>query len=281
MRLETLKGNPGEFTLAELDRKAVPRWFLWDGGFLLLGRSVGETPVHDHHAVQIVISSTEPVAVSDKDGVWREGFGVIVKPDVSHGFNGRGAFGAMIFIDPEATEGMWLRSFLKEPISVVPLSRIQSCREALMNFIERPFEALDAAGLTRYCVQALCAGALPNRRLDTRITQVLESIRASDNLRMPLADVAASVFLSPSRFAHLFKQQVGLPYRRYVLWRKLARAMLEIGRDVSIAEAAQLADFADAAHLTRTFQQMFGTSPSALMRGEFFEISSPFQESQA
>jgi AraC-like DNA-binding protein len=94
---------------------------------------------------------------------------------------------------------------------------------------------------------------------------------------MSIDDAAALVFLSPSRFSHLFKQQVGLPFRRYILWRKLTRAMLVIGRGRTIATAAHAADFADAAHLTRTFYLMFGRPPSVMMRGEFFEISSPFE----
>ena len=43
-----------------------------------------------------------------------------------------------------------------------------------------------------------------------------------------------------------------------------------------ISTAAHAADFADAAHLTRTFYQMFGIPPSVMMRGEFYEIPSPF-----
>jgi AraC family transcriptional regulator len=46
---------------------------------------------------------------------------------------------------------------------------------------------------------------------------------------MSIEDAAALVFLLPSRFAHLFAQQVGLPFGRYMLWRKLARAVLGIG----------------------------------------------------
>jgi AraC family transcriptional regulator len=61
-----------------------------------------------------------------------------------------------------------------------------------------------------------------------------------------------------------------------MLWRKLARAVVAIGRERTLVAAAHAADFADAAHLTRTFYQMFGIPPSVMMRGEFFEIESPF-----
>jgi AraC-like DNA-binding protein len=91
-----------------------------------------------------------------------------------------------------------------------------------------------------------------------------------------LESAAATAFLSPSRFAHLFKQQLGLPFRRYLLWRKLTRAMLEIGREGKVTAAAHAADFADAAHLTRTFVQMFGIPPSVMLRGKFFEIPPPY-----
>jgi AraC-like DNA-binding protein len=62
-----------------------------------------------------------------------------------------------------------------------------------------------------------------------------------------------------------------------MLWRKVTRAMFAVGREGTIAAAAHAADFADAAHLTRTFYQMFGIPPSLLMRGEFFEIDPPFE----
>jgi AraC-like DNA-binding protein len=94
---------------------------------------------------------------------------------------------------------------------------------------------------------------------------------------MSIDEAAAMACLSPSRFAHVFKQHVGLPFRRYMLWRKLTRAMLIIGRGRTIATAAHEADFADAAHLTRTFYRMVGLPPSALMQGEFFEIPPPFE----
>lgn len=258
----------------------TPRWYLWDGGFLLAGgRGQGIVPPHAHHAIQIVVAIDGDIGIRGKRGDWRMGRGVIVRPDVVHSFNPNGVLGAMLFVDPESVEGVWLRASLRDDITLVPGARLATCAAEFQRFLEQPFESLDVRELIRHCVHALCPGAPPSRRLDPRVTRVLAAIREADDLRLSIDDAAGMAFLSSSRFAHLFKQQVGLPFRRYILWRKLTRAMLVIGRERTIATAAHEADFADAAHLTRTFYQMVGLPPSVLMRGEFFEIPSPFEAS--
>lgn len=254
----------------------APRWYLWDGGFLAIGKSEGIVPPHAHHAIQIVVAIEGEVAIKGRTGDWRAGRGVIIRQDAEHSYDGRNAIGAMLFVDPESTEGAWLRTALADEVTILPEARLAGSIAALRTFCERPFESMEIGELIRHCVVSLCAGAPPARRLDRRVTKVLEAIRASDNLRLSLEDAARIVFLSPSRFAHLFKQQVGLPFRRYMLWRKVTRAMLAIGKERTIGAAAHASDFADAAHLTRTFYQMFGIPPSVMMRGEFFEITSPF-----
>ena len=262
---------------AEARWSGAPSWYLWDGGFFAIGRSEGVIPPHSHHAIQIVVALEGTVGIRGRRGDWRMGNAVAVRPDVVHSYNANGALGAMLFVDPESLEGAWLRSSLRDDITLVPPSRLARCGGEMQRFLEQPFESLEIGALIRQCVHALCTGAPPSRRLDERVTRVLAAIRKADDLRMSIEDAAAMVFLSPSRFAHLFKQQVGLPFRRYMLWRKLARAVLLIGRERTIATAAHAADFADAAHLTRTFYQMFGLPPSVMMRGEFFEIPSPFE----
>ena len=255
----------------------TPHWYLWDGGYLFVGgRAKAIVPPHEHHALQIAVAIDGEVGIKGKRGDWRMCRGVIVRQDVVHSFNANGALGAMLFVDPESTEGVWLRSALRDDITIVPESRLAGPIAELRRFVDRPLESMAVQELIKHCVQALCTGAPPTCRLDERVTRVLEAIRRSDELRMSIEDAAAMAFLSPSRFAHLFKQQVGLPFRRYMLWRKLTRAMLLIGRNQTISTAAHEADFADAAHLTRTFYQMVGLPPSVLMRGEFFEIAAPF-----
>lgn len=257
----------------------MPHWYLWDGGFLVIGRSEGVVPPHAHHAIQIVIALDGTAAIRGRRGEWREGRGIIVRPNVVHSFNAQGAMGAMLFVDPESSEGAWLRTALVQEITIVPDARLASSISEHHTFCEQPFESMEIRVLIRHCVHSLNPGAPPARHRDPRVTTVLNAIQASDDLRISLESASEMAFLSPSRFAHLFKQQVGLPFRRYMLWRKLTRATLAIGRERTIAAAAHAADFADAAHLTRTFYQMLGVVPSALMRGKFFEIASPFDVS--
>lgn len=208
------------------------RWYLWDGGFLAVGKSDWAViPPHSHHAIQIVVAIDGEMAVKGARGDWLTGRGIIVRHDVEHSYDGRGALGAMIFVDPESYEGAWLRTALTEDITVVPEARTSSPATALRTFLEKPLESMEVGDLVRHCVLALCAGAPPARRLDERVTKVLVAVQASDDLRMSIEDAAAMAFLSPSRFAHLFKQQVGLPFRRYMLWRKLSARWWRSGRN--------------------------------------------------
>lgn len=253
-----------------------PRWYLWDGGFLLLGQGGGAVSEHGHHAIQVTIAFGAGFRVCDHTGAVYEGRGLIVRPDVLHAFDALGGAGAMLFVDPESTEGAWLASALTEDVTTIPEGRLQSCIERLRTLWERPLESLEVADLVRHCMLALCPGALPTRKADARVARILRHIRESADLRISLEAAAEVVHLSPGRFAHLFTDELGLPFRRYMLWRKVTRAMLAMGRERTLAAAAQHGDFADAAHLTRTFVQMFGMKPSVLMRGDFFEIASPF-----
>jgi AraC-like DNA-binding protein len=254
----------------------TPHWYLWEGGFLLIGSGQGIVPPHAHHAIQIVIAWSGQVAICGPDDQWRQSPGVVVQADAIHSFDCQGASAAMFFVDPESAEGAWLRSSLSSGITLVPDAALEAPVAALRTFVERPLEAMEIGALVRHCVRSLSPGAPPARRMDERVSKVLQQIQGADELRISLESAAAMAFLSPSRFAHLFTLQMGLPFRHYILWRKLTRAMVAIGSGHTIADAAHAADFADAAHLTRTFYQMVGMAPSALMQGHFAEVSSPF-----
>ena len=272
-RMPALSYRPNEEPYRNL---SVPRWYLWEGGFLLTARAQGVVPLHAHHAIQIVIALDGNLAISGADGQWQKARGLVVRADAEHSFDCNGAWGVMLFVDPESSESASLSTSLRQDITIVPGRQLDSIVTELRTFAERPDECRDVGAVVRRCIQGLRPGLAPIRRLDARVTTVLDAIRASDDLRMSLEEAADKACLSSTRFAHLFKEQVGLPFSRYMLWRKLTRAMVAMASEGTISAAAHAADFADAAHLTRTFYQMIGMAPSALMRGDFIEIPSPF-----
>lgn len=257
-----------------------PLVYFWDGGWIGVGRGGGGDPVptHAHHAVQITVGIDGPVRLRHADEPWVEVDAGVVLPDVPHQFDGLGSAVAMLFVDPECAEARWLRDSIDEPLYAVPRERLAEHLPALAGFpVERPGPEA-AAGIITGLVRSLCSGLPPRRSMDERVVSALGFIREQDPRGLSLEAVARTVFLSPSRFAHLFKDEVGLPFRRYLLWRKLTRAMEAFGRGSNLTDAAHAAGFSDSAHLTHTWRQMFGLSPTGMIgHARFYEIPAPFE----
>ena len=148
-----------DFSIKSSKGYDAPRWYLWDGGFLALGRSDGVIRAHAHHAIQIVISIDGAAGICGSDGEWRSARGIVVRPNVEHAYNGQGSMGAMLLMDPESTEGSWLRASLKQEVSILPDVALVSCVAELKKFCEHPFDSMEVPTLIRHCVKSLCPGA--------------------------------------------------------------------------------------------------------------------------
>ena len=80
--------------------------------------------------------------------------------------------------------------------------------------------------------------------------------------------------ISRSRLTHLFSAEVGVPFRRFVLWLRLRRAADETAGAATLTEAAVAAGFSDMSHLSRVCCDTFGVSPSAVLGMEVFPVGS-------
>lgn len=98
------------------------------------------------------------------------------------------------------------------------------------------------------------------KKTDPRIEQALTMLR--ENPRYPLGDLATAHGLSYDRMSHLFADVVGLPLRSYSLWVKFRTAALLRGSGLTLTQISDAAGFNDTAHLSNTWQQAFGHTPS-------------------
>ncbi len=97
---------------------------------------------------------------------------------------------------------------------------------------------------------------------DLRLARALNAINQLLDEKVSLAVVAEKAAVSKSTLANLLRSNLGMPLRRYILWRRLYVAALSITGGADATTAAHRAGFSDSAHFSRTMKQTFGVSPS-------------------
>jgi AraC family transcriptional regulator of arabinose operon len=104
--------------------------------------------------------------------------------------------------------------------------------------------------------------------LDGRIRQAEALIAADPGAPHTVESLAAGVSLSPSRFAHLFTQQLGLsPMRALLAARLLHAARLLEATDLPVERVAAASGFSSPFHFNRAFRQRYGAPPGAYRAG--------------
>lgn len=216
-------------------------WAVWRG-------AVGDTVLHRHFAAQAVLSA-EPLEVQDAEGRSASAHCVLIDPLTLHRLApARSA--ELIFLEPSRDVARKLPATLRQ---------IREAR-SLALLSGRPDEGFWAAWLSS-------PEQVP-KPLDPRIEAALLELEGDlSEGPIPLKRAAGGAGLSPDRFRHLFAAELGLPYRRYLLWRRLRLAAehLLAGRDATAS--AHAAGFADAAHLARTLKTTFGVTAGQLQLG--------------
>ena len=104
---------------------------------------------------------------------------------------------------------------------------------------------------------------------DPRIQRVLDFVDSSTAQDISIEAAAAVVFLSPSRFRHLFKEQVGMSFHAYLIRLRLERVryMLCTSR-LTVVQIAEMLEIQDLSHLMRAFKRTYGVSPGAMRKME-------------
>jgi AraC-like DNA-binding protein len=214
---------------------------------------------HRHHCVQLLMALRGSLLVrGGPEKAWRKCGAVWVRPDATHELDARGSTLLIAFISAESDMGAGLSARVNSEIKCVPTREVARWRAVLGL---APDEARTERWLTEFLPQATRDVAIhPGvRRVLGRLQQPRPAL--TDVSLRTLASVAG---LSPSRFMHAFTESVGIPVRPYILWLRIQRAACHLRDGASVTNAAHRAGFSDAAHMTRTFRRMLGTTPTKL-----------------
>lgn len=99
--------------------------------------------------------------------------------------------------------------------------------------------------------------------MDSRVTWAVQEIEERLSEPLAVATLAAPLNLSPSRFAHLFKAEVGVSPMRYLHTRRMlrARALLE-STFLTVKQVMVQVGCNDPSHFARDFRRFHGKAPS-------------------
>ncbi len=246
----------------------TPAWggrlFLAPGVFLYVGPG-GVADEHAHHAVQFVWASEGELTLRWPARRTRVR-AALVPANLPHSFEAQGQPLVLMLVERHGPRGAALERRareglgheLLESLSGLKFPSLEAGPEEAMAWCERVFTAL---GATSTGVE------VPSRGIRRAIAYVESALDTVPSLEV----AAARASVSPTRLTHRFSAEVGIPFRRFVLWARLKRAVEETRRGANLTEAAVEAGFSDAAHFSRTFRAMFGLSPSTVLpRMEFF-----------
>ena len=246
------------------------RIVLWDGGGLWTfdvppaPEGQPSTRLHAHHAIQITRSAGGRFAIWTEDGR-TDGPAVLIGSNVPHAFEPKGKV-ALLFVEPESRAGQALmRRFAGAPVTRREAPCFGDAQDRLASLWTEPRPDNDVVEmLGRQIVESIVGESLPPSTLDPRIARTLGWFASRLDERVGLPEAAVMACLSESRFSHLFAAEVGLPFRTYLLWRRLMLAVERIAAGSSLTVAAHEAGFADSAHFSRTFHRMFGVPAASL-----------------
>lgn len=244
---------------------------MWEGASLWISdatRARGVEPrltdFHAHHAIQLTISLGGWFRLGTADAHVR-GDAVAVAADTKHIFEAEGLM-AFVFVDPESQAGRVIsqRLFAGGALAAIPPGMLGDFRERITAAYAAPVRN-DAALVEQSCALLTRLGAdAAAEEPDARIRKVIDWAARQIEGPVGLSDAVTVSGLSASRLRHLFVEQTGLPFKTYLLWLRLTRAVEAYASGASLTHAAHQAGFSDSAHLSRTFRRMFGIPPASL-----------------
>ena len=229
------------------DSPVLPRICAGPARALYVGPGLDLSP-HLNVATTIAVSLRQPFelrtwAKSGGWSPWRPEVVAVIPSETLHHLKSHGPM-AFLYLDP-----------LTDRRRPLPRAELLRGRERLRQ--AGPLIGLDEA--------FAAFGLRPHRPQDARIARVVREIERRPDAFGRLQDAAALACLSPSRFRARFDAELGLPFRRYRLWRRMAAVMRAVAGGDSLTEAAHAAGFSSSAHLSSTFKRMFGLTASDLL----------------
>jgi len=225
---------------------------------------LGAPSVRTMGAVIAYVSVAGALRVSIDGGEWQTTELAVVPPYVPHRVISEArlinvvkleAEGVDVATLPEALQG---RGAVDAPQFVARVRRCQHELCAMGRDVD--LQALDFDRL-------LLGQSVAARAIDRRIEAVVDMIKRDPSAHSSAEECAETAHLSFSRFLHLFKQEVGAPFRSFRTWKRARSLLHYCNRQSNLAHVALDAGYPDSTHFSHSIRQVYGLKPKDIFAG--------------
>ena len=208
------------------------------------------TEFHAHPALELIVATEGSFSLSAPGIQLTDIRAALISPNRLHAFHGEHCTCDFFFFEPGQAVLDRILAHTGQSLSL----------DGIIALEDRHRQTLQPERLLEWNEAPLVANF--DERVKDSIQYILQWIDAP---RITLSELARQVHLSPGRLSHLFKQQMGLPVQRYIVWTRMKVAVdLVVRKNMPLTEAAHTAGFYDAAHFSKHFRDIFGVKPSAV-----------------
>jgi len=230
------------------------------------------TDFHRHPCLQLTISLHDVVLNLDtEDNKYRE-FGFIIRSNLSHKLNTTATCAINFLLEPDAPY-FHLLSHFTENDPIYRLSRKEA--SILAQYFIHTIENKQLFDIQRIVNLLYRPNKSCSCRQDSRIVKATSIISLLPVKQISSKEISDKIYLSESRFLHLFRENLGINFRGYLLWKRLRDVINTLGASATLTTLANDMGFADSAHFSRTCVASFGLRPSELKRALIYNQKLP------
>ena len=225
---------------------------------------LGAPAMHTKGALVIYVAVEAPLRIRIDGGEWQSTEVAVVPPYVPYQIASDGRHVLDILVEPETLDMDLLPNLLRARGAVQAPEFAARVRRshAQMVLAGRALD-LQPGDFDRM----FFGQTLATRSLDSRIASVLEKIKRNPTEQATAEACAANVKLSFSRFLHLFKEEVGAPFRTFRTWKRARSLLHHVNSDSNLVYVALDIGYPDSTHFSHSIRQLYGLKPKDIFAG--------------
>lgn len=234
------------------------------GGFLYTSLRIRSPRTVRSSAVLLVSANGVPFELEGPQGVLRS-TAALVRPLVARGLQAQGVALVSANVHPTHAAYLMLAQGEQTPIQALPREAFAPQDAALRRAVAGDLARAEGVALLEALIAAsrpLLAPPPPEHPLRPALLAWLRR-----HPQATLGELAAGVGVSYHRMSHLFTEAMGIPFRGWSSFERLVRAARRFEQAGTLTGIAHDSGYTDSAHLSRTWQRVYGLTPSFVRSG--------------